>query len=261
MKGGTVFKMEKLSSRKNAYIRHVRDLAAEAGYRRSQRQYLCDGQKTLGEAIRFGARIVSVLWKENAETVKGLCCPVQFEAPAELFDYASPMKNSPGPLFCVEIPDEEPLQAADSVLVLENVQDPGNVGTVIRSASAFGIDAVILTGDCADLYHPRTVRAAMGAVFRQHVLTMRREELFSMLQSLQLPLFSAALDPVAKDIRSVELSRVAVAVGSEGQGLSKQMLDASMGKLIIPMTPDSESLNAAVAASILMWEMTQRKAR
>lgn len=253
--------MEKISSRKNAHIRHVRQLAADAGYRRSQGQYLCDGHKTLGEAIRYGARIVSVLWKEHADTVGGLCCPVQFEAPADLFDYASPMKNSPGPLFCVEIREEAPLQSADCVLVLENVQDPGNVGTVIRSANAFGIDAVILTGECADLYHPKTVRAAMGAVFRQTVLEMSHDQLIAKLHFLRLPLFAAALDPRAKDIRDTDLRRAAIAVGSEGQGLSKQMLDASTGKLIIPMTPDSESLNAAVAASLLMWEMTRRKER
>ena len=249
--------MEKISSRKNAYIQHVRALASDAVYRRAQGQYLCDGRKTLEEALRFGAQIVSVLWKEKAEIFEGLCCREQYVVPNELFDYASPMKNSPGPLFCVAIPPEQTRENLNRVLILESVQDPGNVGTVVRTANAFGIDAVVLTGDCADLYHPKTVRATMGAIFRQRVLTLDWEELCRLLRERELPLYAAALDERAKDVRCLDLRRAALAVGSEGQGLSARLLRAAQETLIIPMRPDSESLNAAVAASILMWEMSR----
>ncbi len=249
--------MEKISSRKNAYIQHVRALASDGAYRRAQGQYLCDGRKTLEEALRFGAGIESVLWKEREESFAGLLCPEQYVVPEELFDYASPMKNSPGPLFCAAIPHREVVERLDRVLVLENVQDPGNVGTVVRTANAFGIDAVLLTGECADLYHPKTVRATMGAIFRQRVLTLEWEELCNLLREHGLPLYAAALDERAKDVRSLDLRRAAVAVGSEGQGLSARLLQAAQEKLIIPMRPDSESLNAAVAASVLMWEMSR----
>ena len=249
--------MEKISSRKNAYIQHVRALASDGAYRRGQAQYLCDGRKTLEEALRFGAQIKSVLWKERAESFEGLDCPTQFFAPEDLFDYASPMKNSPGPLFCVAIPQARETERLDRVLILEGVQDPGNVGTVVRTANAFGIDAVILTGDCADLHHPKTVRATMGAIFRQRVLTLEWEALQELLKKQKLPLYAAALDERAKDVRSLDLSRAALAVGSEGQGLSERLLNTAQDKLIIPMRPDSESLNAAVAASILMWEMSR----
>ena len=186
--------METLSSRKNAHIRHLRELAADGAYRRASGEYLCDGIKTLREALRFGAEVRSVLWKERAETVEGLDCPKQYLAPAELFDYASPMKNSPGPLFCVAIPEERELPRLQSVLVLENVQDPGNVGTVVRTANAFGIDAVILVGACADLYQPKTARATMGAIFRQRVLYRDLDSLCELLKAQDLPLYGAALD-------------------------------------------------------------------
>ena len=100
--------MEELCSRKNAYIRHVRQLASDGDYRRERGEYLCDGKKTLREAICAGAELRSVLWKEHAEAVEGLNCSEQYCAPEELFDYASPMKNSPGPLFCVGIPRGDP---------------------------------------------------------------------------------------------------------------------------------------------------------
>ena len=247
--------MEKITSRKNAYIRHVRALAAEGAYRREQGQYLCDGIKTLREALRDGARIVSVLWKEEAREIDGLSGCEQYVAPEDLFDYASPMKNSPGPLFAVAIRGCGKPGKLRNALILEGVQDPGNVGTVIRTANALGIDAVILTGGCADRYHPKTVRATMGAIFRQNVIEMDREYLGGFLHDQGLPLYGAALSEKAADIRALSLSHSAVAIGSEGSGLSAELLQLCGGELIIPMRPDSESLNAAAAATVVMWEM------
>lgn len=249
--------MENITSRKNAYIVHLRKLAADGDYRREKREYLCDGMKTLKEALVFGAEVTSVLWKEVPQNADGLCCAEQFTAPAELFDYASSMKNSPGPLFTVRIPETEENETLHNALILENVQDPGNVGTVIRSANAFQIDAVILTGACADLYNPKTVRATMGAVFRQRVLELDREELQKYLKKSGLHLYGAALSADAKDIRTVQVSGAAVAIGSEGRGLSSEFLNMCDGEVIIPMNPDSESLNAGVAAAVIMWEMAR----
>ena len=249
--------MEKLSSRKSEYIRRVRLLASSADTRGEEGQYLCDGIKTLREALCFGAEIVSVLWKNEAQSLEGLENARQYIAGEELFDYASPMKNSPGPLFTVAMPGEKSAGKIKNAVVLENVQDPGNVGTVIRTANAFGVDAVILTGSCADLYHPKTVRATMGAIFRQRVICTELSALAPLLAQNGLPLYGAALSPAAEDIRRLSLKSAAVAVGSEGNGLSGELLELCEKKIIIPMRPDSESLNAAVAASVLMWEMAR----
>ncbi len=246
--------MESIHSRKNAYIRHVRLLAADGAYRREKREFLCDGVKTLREALAFGAQISSVLWKEGEELLPLPDGIPQYLAPAELFDYASPLLHSPGPLFTVVMRGCEKPGTLRNVVVLEGVQDPGNVGTVIRTANALGVDAVLLTGACADLYHPKTVRATMGAIFRQLVLEMEEPFLFDFLRDQGLPLYAAALDEHAVDLRAVSLGHAAFAVGSEGRGLSKTILDRCEKKIIIPMQPDSESLNAAVAAAILMWE-------
>ena len=246
--------MEKITSRQNAYIRHVKQLAADGAYRRAQGEYLCDGRKTLLEALRFGARVTSVLWKEKEQEAELPAETRQLIAPEELFDYASPMRSSPGPLFTVAIRGCGKPGKLQNAIVLESVQDPGNVGTVIRTANAFGMDAVILTGDCADLYHPRTVRSTMGAIFRQKVLEIRRSQLKDFLSDQGLPLYAAALDERAEDVRRVDLRHAAAAVGSEGQGLSRELLALCDRTIIIPMNPDSESLNAAMAATVLMWE-------
>jgi TrmH family RNA methyltransferase len=97
----------------------------------------------------------------------------------------------------------------------------------------------------------------MGAIFRQNVFTCSVEELETLLKRSDLPLYGAALTEKARDVRTVDLSRAAVAVGSEGRGLSEAFLSRCDGEIIIPMQPDSESLNAAVAASVLMWEIAR----
>lgn len=114
-----------------------------------------------------------------------------------------------------------------------------------------------MVGACADLYNPKTVRASMGAIFRQRVLKMSIKELDEFTRRQCLPLFGAALSDKAADIRNAELHRSAVAIGSEGRGLSRELLDICGGELIIPMNPHSESLNAAIAASVIMWEMSR----
>jgi TrmH family RNA methyltransferase len=150
------------------------------------------------------------------------------------------MSNSPGPLFSVQIPSPPDLDSACRVLALEELQDPGNVGTVLRTADAFGVDLVVLLGGCADLYAPKTVRASMGAVFRQAAVRMDAEEFVSWCRDRKLPLWGAALTETARDLRA---------------GLSRELLQACDGEIIIPMSGEAESLNAAVAAAIVMWEM------
>ena len=235
----------------------MRAVASDNGYRAECSQFICDGEKTLKEALSFGADVKQVLWREGAETMELPESVEQYCAPSELVEYASPLRSGPGPVFTVAIPEFDDDFKPERVIVIENLQDPGNVGTVIRGANAFNIDAVIMVGACADLYNPKTVRASMGAIFRQRVLRMSIEQLDGFTQRWCLPLFGAALSDRAADIRRTELHRSAVAIGSEGRGLSRELLDICGGEIIIPMNPQSESLNAAVAASVVMWEMSR----
>jgi len=246
--------MKKLTSRKSAVIREFRDLARSAALRDEKSLFLCDGRKLLLEALRSGTSVETVLWKEEREAQMP---PFRQEylLPVDLFDYVSPMSNSPGPLFSVQIPARPDLGSARRVLALEELQDPGNVGTVLRTADAFGVDLVVLLEGCADLYAPKTVRASMGAVFRQAAVRMNAAEFVSWCRERELPLWGAALTDTARDLRSVPLDRAAVLIGSEGHGLSRELLKACDGEIIIPMSGEAESLNAAVAAAIVMWEM------
>lgn len=234
-----------------------RSLLNDKAERDSRKLFVSDGMKNLNEAIAARKTIDTVLWKNEAGDVS--LCPESrhYVLPADLFDYVSAAANSPGPLFSVKTDEDSDTDVDKSVIILENVQDPGNVGTVIRTANAFKIDCVVLTGACADLYNPKTVRATMGAVFRQKVRRMDLSELKAYLSFNGLSLYGAALRSDAKDIRSLSLENTAVAIGSEGKGLSEEFLNMCDGTLIIPMNPLSESLNAGVAASVVMWEMNK----
>jgi len=245
--------MEQITSRKNHAAAYLRALGAEPKARREAGAFLCDGETTLRDALAAGAEITLVLWAGEPsaalpDTVE------QYQCSPELLQYVSPLKNSPGPVFAVKMPQrtETPVKNA---IVLENVQDPGNVGTVLRTANAMGAGAVLLVGACADLYSPKTVRASMGAIFRQNVVLTDLDGLKNYVNRNSLPLYGAALSARAADLRETNVKNAAVAVGSEGRGLSHELLSLCEGELIIPMEPGTESLNAAVAASIILWEM------
>ena len=245
--------MEVLTSRQNKLIAHIRKLGSDKSYRHSCGEAVCDGIKLLREAAMWGVEIVSVLW--TGESQMELPASVkQFSVSEELLDYASPLKNSHGPLFTFKMP-RWPMSEPGRCLVLETVQDPGNLGTILRTGNALSMDTVILTGDCADVYNPKTVRAAMGAVFRQKVLVMERREMKEYLSAHGMSLYGAALSDASKDIRHVSLEKAAVAIGSEGRGLSEEFLSLCDGQIIIPMNEQCESLNAGVAAAIVMWEL------
>lgn len=246
--------MERITSRKNEIVRRVRRLGADRDARREAGEFVCDGEKLLREALRSGAEIGTVLWAgEPSAAVPGAA---QYLVPGELLDYASPLKSAARVLFTARVRRALPAPPGRTI-VLETVQDPGNLGTMLRTADAFGIDTVVLTGDCADPYNPKAVRATMGAVFRQRFLEMERGELRAFLAGHSLKLYGAALSEKAEDIRGLDLSRAAVAVGSEGRGLSVALRSLCDGELLIPMSGRSESLNAAVAAAVIMWEMTK----
>ena len=221
-------------------------------------EYILDGDKLLREALSFGAEIVSVLW--CGEPFVQLAPEVnQYRTTHELMRYASPLINSPGPLFTVRIPEPGVPLMPERVIVLDGVSDPGNVGTIIRTASAFSFDAVILTGASADPYNPKAARAAMGALFRQSVSELQLSELGDWLNRSGLTLYGAAAEPGARDIRDVNFGRAAIAIGSEGSGLSEGVRALCGEFVMIPMDGATESLNAAVAAAVFAWVLSSRR--
>ena len=231
--------MEHITSRQNALMTHIRKLNASRAYRRASGEYLCDGVKLLEEALRWNAPLKTVVLSEGVDAPSLPSGVRAVRVPADVMRSISPMETPQGAHY----------------LVLDGVQDPGNVGTILRTADAFDCDGVFLVNACADPYSPKTARATMGAVFRRDVYQCTADELCALLQKCGLPLYGTALRNDTVSLRDAELSRAAVAIGSEGRGLSAETLSKCEKTIKIPMSPRCESLNAAVAASVVLWEM------
>ena len=146
-----------------------------------------------------------------------------------------------------------------SVLLLESIRDPGNLGTVIRSAAALGVGRIVMSADCADIYNPKTIRAAMGGLFRADILRIENSlmpEYISRLRDSGRRVFAAALDDSALMLGEFETQKGdCFVIGNEGHGLSREVIGACDRSVMIPMHEGCESLNAAAASVILMWEM------
>jgi len=245
--------MEKITSRRNPLCIHIKKLGATSDYRESSGQFLCDGLKLLEEAVMCGAEICVVF---TAECIP-FPLPIEtrvYYAERSLIDSLSPLKSSQNTLFTCKIPTRTaPATSSGTHILLDGVQDPGNVGTIIRTANAFGIKSVMLANGCADPYNPKTIRASMGAIFRQSFQNVSMDEIVK-LSSAGFRFVGATLGKGSKNVSDTELKNSIIVIGSEGRGISGNITSICSEMITIPMAAGCESLNAAVAAAILMWE-------
>ncbi|MCI8551996.1 MAG: RNA methyltransferase [Lawsonibacter sp.] len=250
--------MEYITSRNNRLIKHIRKLTSDREYRRSSGLFFGEGPKLLAEALKAGTAIETVVTARGVD-LPGLDGLWRAEVPADLLDSLCDTKTPQGVLFLAKMPDRTPPErlTGDRWLILDGLQDPGNVGTIWRTADGLGADGLVLVNHCADPFSPKTVRATMGACFRLPVYELEAEELPGLLARSGLPLYAAALRADTRDIKGAQLSRCAVVIGSEGRGVSPELLNRSEQTVKIPMRARCESLNAAVAAAVILWEMAR----
>ena len=143
------------------------------------------------------------------------------------------------------------------LVILDGVQDPGNVGTIIRTAEALGLGGVLMSEDCADVYSPKTLRASMGSVLRLPCTRCDLVQAISSLKAEGYSVYGAMLDETAQRLGEISFpERAAVVIGSEGGGITAQVREVCSGGLYIPIT-GAESLNAAAAAAMILWELSK----
>lgn len=272
---------EVITSRQNRTVVEVAKLA-DRRERETTGRFRFDGVKLLLEAIANGVEMPVVLLRQSnagriAERVRatagralGDCCGRLLTLSDGVFDKISEEKSPEG-VICVAkdidksqkivtIYNDGKIPGRDeTVVLLESVRDPSNIGAIIRSAAAIGVHRLILSDDCADIYNPKAVRASMGTLFGQRI--DRTGDLPAVIRQLRengRRFYAAALDPGAMRLGSFPVARAdCVVIGNEGHGLSREVLDACDRRVFIPMSGRAESFNAAVAASILMWEFAK----
>lgn len=243
-----------ISSRKNPLLQQTRRILTSRREREETGLFAGEGTKLLAEAVRYAPEWLHTVFlaegveQETPEHVR------RVRLPRELLDSLSTMDAPQGAIFLCRMPEEPEFVPKPGTLLLDGLQDPGNLGTILRTADALGTSVVLLEG-CADRFSPKTVRATMGALFRRPAYRMDWKAARDAFHQAGIPIAVTALSPRAEDIREADVSKMAVVIGSEGRGVRPEVLEQADRELIIPMDPHCESLNAAVAATIVLWQM------
>ena len=244
---------ERITSRKNPLLQQVKKLLSSRREREKSGLFVADGTKLLAEAVRWWPGLETVILSDGVEAE--LPEHVRLvRVPEDVMESISPMQSPQGALFVCRLPEKKAFAARKGMLLLDGIQDPGNLGTILRTADALQVDVALLEG-CADPYSHKVVRASMGAVFRTQPVQSTWEEVKSACAAAGVPVAVTALSDRAKDIRQAQVGQMAVVIGSEGQGVRSEILEQADHELIIPMNPNCESLIAAIAAAIVMWQM------
>lgn len=248
--------MERITARKNPLLQQVRRLISSRKEREETGLFVADGTKLLSEAIRWWTGLETVILAEgiDMEVPHGVRL---VRVPKDVMESISPMQTPQGALFICRLPEKTRFQPVPGMLLLDGIQDTGNLGTILRTADALDIPVALLEG-CADPYNHKTVRASMGAVFRNPPVQTTWEEAKTLCAEAGISIAVTALSDRAVDLRQANLGAMAVVIGSEGQGVRKEIMESAAAELIIPMNQRCESLNAAVAATIVMWQMKQK---
>lgn len=256
-KGKAMF--EYITSKSNEKIKSARKLA-DKKYRALTGLFTIEGHKLVYDYLRTVGVPVRIFATQSAaekysEILKAEDVYIISE---ELYARISEEKAPQGIMAVCRIPNQGELTRGNC-LILESVRDAGNLGTVIRTAAAFGIENIALSADCADLYNPKTLRAAMGALFFANIFTVADIAAFvDTLRSDGRRVFASVPADNATDIRSVPFAaNDCIVIGNEGNGISPQLLSRCDMSVTIPMRGQTESLNASAAASVLMWELVR----
>ena len=246
---------QRITARKNPLIQQIRRLLSSRKERETSGLFVSDGIKLLSEAVRWCPGLDTVILSDGVEADVPESVRL-IRVPEEIMAYISPMQTPQGALFLCRLPEKRQFIPCPGMLLLDGIQDPGNLGTILRTADALDIPVALLEG-CADPFSHKVVRSSMGAVFRRDILQTTWDIAGKACAAAGIPVAVTALSQRAEDLRKASLENMAVVIGSEGRGVRQEILDSADKELIIPMNPHCESLNAAIAAAIVMWQMKQ----
>jgi len=242
--------MIEITSTENQILRHIRKLSVHS-YRAKSGETVLEGERLVCDSARYGGEICSVLVREDYAGKIPLCEKV-YKTSAKLFDALTETKTPQGILAiaAAKLRPLEEVARGGLTVVCDRVQDPGNLGTIFRTAHAFGADGVILLKGCVDPFSPKTVRSSMGSVF---ALPIAQAEEFPRIEGYTA--FCGTLSEKAKPLPFVTFPKASMIVlGNEANGASAQVIAASETHVLIPMPGGAESLNVAAAGAIMLYE-------
>lgn len=257
---------ETIRSRQNGRLKNLRQRFLRSD-RTEDGLIAIEGEHLLEEAVRSGLRIDTLFLREDRELTNELLLgnPLTFFVATDAFDYACATESPQGVAALIEAPRwslDALLQVANPVLlVLAGLQDPGNVGTIIRTAEAFGATGILLTPGTVHPWNQKVLRASAGSSFRLPVIFLDEDALLERLRAKSIPLYATSPQAETSLVNASLKPPLAFVIGNEGAGIPMSVLGYCSGAIHISYSGPVESLNAAVAASILLYEISRQSVR
>lgn len=239
-----------ITSTSNKIYKHTRSLYTKK-YRYKYNEFIIEGYKLFNEAKRSNLNIKQIILREGEDFIDG-CVYLD----SKTFNSLSEMNNPEG-IICVVDFIKQTYINADKILFLENINDPGNLGTIIRSAEAFGYNKIVLSDNSCDIYNLKTIRSAMGSLFRTNI-SYANIDVLKDYKSNGFKIYETSLEKNSKSILEIHnKEKHVIIIGNEANGISEEIKKYADEFLIIPMDNITESLNASIAASLSMFYLSK----
>ena len=261
--------MQVITSKDNEIVKNIKKLK-EKKYRDQTGQYIIEGIKLVKEAIEEKANIQKIVLCEDCENDGTIEKALMYEiakydciyVSKKVFETITDVNTPQGILAIIKrkaLDEQEISYKEDLIVVLDGIQDPGNLGTILRTVDSVGLSQIVLSEKTADPYNPKVVRSTMGAIFRLNIIQSNNiiEDL-KKIKKNRFKLLATSLEN-SESIYNIDLNRKAIIIGNEANGVSKEVFDIVDEKTKIPMLGKTESLNAAVATGVILYEYVRRK--
>ena len=260
--------MQIITSKDNEVIKNIRKLK-EKKYRDSNNEYIVEGIKLIEEAIEEDVNIKKIVvcedcLKDSKIEQKFLYKIAKFDCiyvSSKVFELLTDVVNPQGMLAVIEKNNSEDKinYEEDIIVVLDGIQDPGNLGTILRTVDSVGLSQIILSKTSVDAYNPKVVRSTMGAIFRVKII--ESENLVETLKNMKKHKFKVTATSLegSESIYDMDYNKKIIVIGNESKGVSKEILDIADARIKIPMLGKTESLNASIATGVILYEYVRRK--
>lgn len=260
--------MQVITSKDNEKIKEIKKLKT-LKYRNEKKQYIIEGTKLIEEAINEGIDIDAIVVCEECIREKTIDSKLMYEiakydciyVTKSIFEGLTDVVNPQGLLAIINKKEtlEEIKFDEDVIVILDSIQDPGNLGTILRTIDSVGLKQVIISNTTADVFNSKVVRSTMGAIFRVNIVKSNDlVKTISQVKKHGYKVLATSLD-ANKSLYEIDLKKVAIVVGNEANGISKNVLEAASEKMLIPMLGKTESLNASVATAVVLYEYVRQK--
>lgn len=262
--------MQVISSKDNEFIKHIKKLK-EKKYRDINKEFIIEGIKLIKEAIEEKAEIKQIVICDNCQNSDVIPKELMYEiakyecvyVTEKIFNNISDVNTPQGILAIIgrEISEAQIDYSQDIIVALDEIQDPGNLGTILRTVDSIGLNQILVSKGTADSYNPKVVRSTMGAIFRVKIIEC--EDLEKTLKEVKKHKYELVITSLQTEnsIYDVEYNKKVIVIGNEANGVEHKIQDMADIKVKIPMLGKTESLNASVATGIVLYEYVRQKIR